>query len=92
MCNKNIVFYTHTSKKDLQKIPKKDSSLIVLKVDEYTKINPFKKAKKLSGIFEGLYRYKIANYRVIFEIDSDGNINLIKILKIKHRKDIYRLK
>lgn len=91
MSIKTSVFYTESAKKDLKKINKKDSSYIVKAVEKYTNHeNPLKKSKKLVGIFEGLYRYRIGNYRAIFEYDKKGKLYIIMILKIKHRKDIYK--
>ncbi len=80
------VFYTSSALKDLRNIEKKDAQKIILLVQKYTNENPLVKTKKLQGNFDGLYRYRVGNYRVIFEIDN----NKIYILKIKHRKDIYK--
>ncbi len=44
------------------------------------------KVKALKGEFRGLFRIEIGNYRVIFsKIEND-----ILILRIAHRKDVYR--
>jgi len=60
------------------------SKRIIKKVDNL-KENPFSKnIKRLKGI--DVYRLRIGDYRVLFEIDKD----LIKILKIGHRKNIYK--
>ena len=42
--------------------------------------------KALTGEFKGLYRLRVGNYRVIFEIEPD----IITIISILHRKDVYR--
>ena len=41
---------------------------------------------QLKGKFAGLRKFRIGNYRVIFEIIG----NEVVILRIGHRKDIYR--
>lgn len=53
------------------------------------KSNPFfgPNIKKLSGEFEGLYRYRIGNYRLFYKIDK-GRV-IVFILTIKQRKDAY---
>jgi mRNA interferase RelE/StbE len=84
------VLYTSSALKDLRTIEKKNSQKIVLTIQKYTSSNPLGKSKKLSGIFEGLYRYRIGNYRAIFKVDVSGVPIVIIILKIKHRKDIYK--
>ena len=85
------VFYTHTAHRDLKVFDKKESKRIVFTIKRYTdNKNPLLKAKKLSGIFKGLYRYRIGDYRAIFDYDEKGKLIIITILTIKHRKDSYK--
>lgn len=82
------VLYTSSALKDLRTIEKKNAQKIILTIQKYTSSKPLEKSKKLSGSFEGLYRYRIGDYRVIFQIDNSDST--IFILKIKHRKDVYK--
>ena len=70
----------------LQDIEKLESSIarrILKKVDELSE-NPFSKdIKKLKGSDD--FRLRVGDYRVIFFIEKD----LIQILKVGHRKNIY---
>jgi mRNA interferase RelE/StbE len=43
--------------------------------------------RKMSG-YDDVYRIRVGNYRVIYEID--GKQITIVILKIGHRKEVYR--
>ncbi len=43
-------------------------------------------AKKLVNSKDGDYRWRIGNYRLVFDVDK----NSIKLLRIQHRKDVYR--
>lgn len=43
--------------------------------------------KKLKGEFEGLYRFRIGDYRLFYKIDKEKVI--IFILTLKQRKDSY---
>jgi mRNA interferase RelE/StbE len=43
--------------------------------------------KKLAGQ-EGLYRLRVGNYRVAYQIDN-GRL-VILVVKIAHRRDVYR--
>jgi len=64
---------------------------IILKIRYFSEQeNPLRFAKKLKPPFEDLYRFRIGEYRVIFEIESKKEIKLLFILRIKHRKDIYK--
>ena len=44
--------------------------------------------KKLVGDLSSYYRYRVNDYRVIYEIFEDEII--LVVIKIKHRKDIYK--
>lgn len=90
MPRKTSVLYTSSARKDLKKLEEKDSRKIVLAISKFTEDNPLIKAKALTGIFQGLYRYRIGEYRAIFQYDKSGLLYIVTILKIKHRKDIYR--
>lgn len=41
--------------------------------------------KALKGNYSGLYRLRVGNYRIIFDIEK----NIITIISILHRKDSY---
>lgn len=43
--------------------------------------------KKLKGNFEGLYRYRIGNYRIVYSIEEQ--IKIVSIVWIGKRKDAY---
>lgn len=49
------------------------------------KNNPLRISKKLVNCKLGEYRYRVGDYRVIFEIENDK----IFILKVGHRREIY---
>ena len=46
-------------------------------------------AKALSGPLQGFSRFRIGDYRVIFEQNASGKIVIYTILRIKHRREIY---
>jgi len=51
--------------------------------------NPLQYAKKLKDFRLGAYRFRVGDYRIIFDLDKNGEINILMILRIKHRKDVY---
>lgn len=76
-----------TAEKSLKKIPKKDLLKIVETI-QILAINPFPDGcRKLAGE-EKAYRVRQGNYRIIYEVD--GKKLFVLILKIGHRKDIYK--
>lgn len=44
-------------------------------------------SKKLRGGFEA-YRIRIGDYRAIYDIDDDKRT--VTVLRVKHRRDVYR--
>ena len=48
--------------------------------------NPLQFAERLTNFDFGEYRFRIGDYRVSFDIEN----NTVKILKIGHRKDVYK--
>lgn len=86
-----VLKYTESALKDLKKIDKKVARRIVDKIKkESEKDNPIVSAKVLQGVLAGFYRYRIGDYRVIFEVDDHRRITILTILRIKHRKDIFK--
>jgi mRNA interferase RelE/StbE len=49
---------------------------------------PLRYAEKLSDPILGSYRFRIGDYRVIFDIERDQ----IVVLRVGHRREIYRRK
>jgi len=79
---------TKRGKDDLYAIEKRNQIKIVKKLKFYLlSDNPLNYAKKLKDSRLGTYRFRIGDYRAIFDIDKQGNINILLILRIKHRKD-----
>ena len=73
--------------KSLAIIPDKDATKIVNAIDELAenaRPNGVKKMKR----YDDLYRIKVGNYRVIYEI-YDGELSII-VVEIGHRKEVYR--
>ena len=91
MSKRTVVLYAAHARKDLLELEKDVARKIALKIQENAEFpNPLMRAKALQGSLSGMYRYRVGDYRVIFEIDSAGNISILTILRVKHRKDIYR--
>ncbi|MCF7795178.1 type II toxin-antitoxin system RelE/ParE family toxin [Patescibacteria group bacterium] len=81
---------TKKAKDDLFVLEKKEQKRIVEKLRFYLSSDkPLTYAKKLKDIRLGTYRFRIGDYRAIFDIDKQGNITILLILRIKHRKDVY---
>lgn len=71
--------------KQLQKLDKSIASDILKGIEEFSKKPNKGKIKKLKTPFDGAFRLRIGDYRVIFYQEED----LMLISKIAHRKQIY---
>jgi mRNA interferase RelE/StbE len=72
---------------DLRRIDKQYISRI-LNVIESLAENPFPAQSKKLRDSEASYRIRIGDYRVIYQVDTKGEI--ITIYHIRHRKDAYK--
>lgn len=80
------VAYKASVDQDLRRLDKPAARRILERVERDLAANPDRGAP-LSGEFRGLFRYRVGDYRVIYTKTPDG----ILILRIGHRKHIYRL-
>ncbi|NOX84390.1 MAG: type II toxin-antitoxin system RelE/ParE family toxin [Chlorobi bacterium] len=75
-----------SAKKELFKLPGKDLKKVVLKIKSLSKNPRPSGCEKLSG--EEKYRVRQGNYRIVYLID-DKQLTII-VIKIGHRKDVYK--
>lgn len=82
--------YTKNAVRDLRQLDQQVSKRILKKMDFFSKQeNPLKFAKKLKDFSLGEYRFRIGDYRVLFDLDEDGNMKILMVLSIKHRREAY---
>ena len=81
------VVLTKSAEKELFKIPKVYSVNIVKHLVELINNPRPNGCKKLSG-YENIYRIRVGMYRIVYQIEDE--ILYIEVIKIGHRKDIYR--
>lgn len=73
--------------KALKSIPKRDRKRIANKIDSLSEDLPSPDTTKMKGN-NPFHKVRVGNYRIIYEIQND--ILVILIVKIGHRKDVYR--
>ena len=76
--------FTRRALKDLEKLDEATQQRLLEKIRDYAQ-EPLKYARKLTSPKIGTYRFRIGDYRVIFDIEDDN----IVILRLGHRKKIY---
>lgn len=74
-------------KKQTKDIPDKDYRRIMISISEL-KNDPLPSGnKKLKGTSDNIYRIRIGDYRIVYEINYADTT--IVIIKIGHRSDVY---
>jgi mRNA interferase RelE/StbE len=76
-----------TAERQLKKIRREDTIRILRSISLLADEPRPSGCRKLSG-YDDIYRIRIGHYRVIYEID--GKRIIIVILKIGHRREVYR--
>ena len=73
--------------KEIEKLPHQIRKRILEKLKFYSfQENPLRFAKKLKDYRFGEYRFRIGDYRILFDLEN----HKIIILKVGHRKSIYK--
>lgn len=79
------VVITHNALKDINNLTQDVKKRIASKIKEYSN-DPIYYSRKLTDPKIGSYRFRIGDYRVIFDIEDETII----VLRVGHRKDIYK--
>jgi mRNA interferase RelE/StbE len=88
---KYTLYVTRSAEDDLARLGKSVASRIVDKLEFFASTDsPLAFAKKLKDSTCGSYRFRIGDYRAIFDIDTKGRVLVLMILRIKHRREVYR--
>lgn len=82
------IFYLDSVEADLKKLDKPVQKRILDKLEKILAQDPKGLGRPLTGLFSGLWKYRIGDYRVIYKI-AEKEI-LVVVARIGHRKDIYR--
>ena len=77
--------YTHRAIKDIQKLEPQVKARIGKALLRF-EADPLGHAKPLTNADLGTYRFRVGDYRIIFDIVGED----IVILRVGHRRQIYR--
>lgn len=71
----------------MRRLPKQIQERIEKGIDSLA-VNPRPPgAKKMKG-FENMYRLRVGDYRVIYQVEDD--VLTVLVVRVGHRRDIYR--
>ena len=79
------IVLTQRALKDFDGLSEDVKNRIGVKLRDYSN-DPLKFARKLTNPKIGTYRFRVGDYRIIFDIED----NTIVILRVGHRKEIYK--
>lgn len=84
---KYSLVYKSPAVRSIQKLSPQIRKRLRLKLEYFVaQDNPLTFAKALTKPADAQYRFRVGNYRVLFDIEND----FIVILLVQHLKDIYR--
>lgn len=78
--------YAKSIVKDFKKLPKEIKEKALEIVETILAKDPYI-GKPLKGVYKGLWKYRVGDYRIIYSIESDRLF--VFILRIRHRKNVY---
>jgi len=79
------LLYTKSAVKDIAKRDIVVKKQLRKKLEEFIK-NPLTYATRLTDSKLGMYRLRIGNYRMVFDLDGRS----VVVLRIRHRKEVYK--
>ncbi|OGJ15670.1 MAG: hypothetical protein A2632_00600 [Candidatus Pacebacteria bacterium RIFCSPHIGHO2_01_FULL_46_16] len=78
--------FTKSAFKDIEKLDNITKKRLKNKLATFC-LDPLEYAKKLINHRIGSYRWRVGNYRVIFDLNDVENI--VIVLRVRHRKNAY---
>lgn len=83
------VEFAEPARKQFLALPRDAQRRIAPRVDALARTPRPHGVEKLKGV-EGLYRIRVGDYRVVYEIRDD--VLLVLVVKVGNRRDVYRRK
>ena len=88
--NRMLVRYSKKSLKFLSKLDDKSVARIRQAVSGLTKTPPQGDIKLMKGYDDGRKRLRVADWRIVYRYDNDEKIEILLIIEIGNRGDIYK--
>jgi mRNA interferase RelE/StbE len=82
--------YEKAAIKFLRSLQKAQRDSILDAIEKLTHTPAEGDIKKMSGYHDGRYRLRVGKYRVIYKYISDDNIEILCVMDIGSRGDIYK--
>lgn len=79
--------FTDSAKEDLRRVDKKNAERIVKKMRWVAENTLSLQHDALTGQWSGYYRWRIGDYRAIYELDHNGRLVIVAV--VGHRREVY---
>lgn len=79
------VVFSQRAAKEFKKLDKQVQKRIIEKLTEYAADENLNDAKKLINSKLGQWRYRVGDYRIVFDLSGKE----IQVLKVAHRSEVY---
>lgn len=83
------LLFTVQAEKQLAKLDKNTRVRIIYLLDRLREAYPVGDIRKMQG-YDDLWRLRVGDYRIIMQIDLVTAIITINVIRIGHRKEVYR--
>jgi mRNA interferase RelE/StbE len=81
------ILLEQAAEKDLKKLPAHIFKRIIPKIKELAKSPKPQRSRRIIGS-KNDWRIRVGEYRIVYEIDTRAKT--IRVMRIRHRKDVYR--
>ena len=83
------IFFTLQAEKQLTKLDRNVRLRIIASLDRLRETYPVGDMRKMQG-YDDLWRLRVGDYRVVMQIDLVTAIITITVIRVGHRKEVYR--
>lgn len=80
--------FATSAHRDYHDLPERVRAQVVLRLDALTEHPRPAAAKLLVGQFQGHYRLRVGDYRVVYYIDEAANE--VVVTRLRHRSQVYK--
>ena len=82
--------YSRKAIDDLKRFDVKITQRIIKKVKWFcSQSDPLRYASALSGVLSIYSRFRVGDYRVVFKLEDDGQIKIVMVVRVQHRREAY---
>ena len=79
------VVFSERAAKEFKKLDKQIQKRIIAKLKKYAQEENLSEAKKLSNSTLGTWRYRVGDWRIIFDLNGKE----LQVLKVANRREVY---